>query len=734
MMNKPISRRSFLKKSLTATGLTLAVSVTPFGYKLLNASDQKEGKSSSFKPNVWFEITPDNVVTISVPNSEMGQGVRTALPMIVADELEADWKQVRIIQAPAADPFKNSVFDSQITVGSASVRGFYEPLRKAGAAGRAMLVMAAAQTWQVPEKECEASMGTVRHKNSGRSLTYGQLCQKAAKLQVPQDPPLKNESEFRYMGKPMPRVDIPEKVAGIAVYGLDINVPDMLYAVIARPTAYGAKPVSYDRKEAEAVNGVRKVVPTPNGIAVCAESLDAAWKGRDALHVKWGEGSHPGLNSDFIEKHFIEGLDKPGVPALKIGDAKKALGEARKKVEATYFLPFVAHVTMEPMNSTAYVQKDRCDIWVPTQAQTATQLAASKLLEYPPEKVHIHTTLLGCGLGRRARADFVIDAVAASKVVGKPVKVVWSREEDMKYDFYRAATCQRIVAGLDSQGRLIGWSHKIACSSILRYLNPAAIKDGIDMYSLGGIVDYPDSHHHNQTVYDIPNFYVEQYLSDLPVPVSPWRSVQNAPNAFVMECFMDEMAHGAGKDPIEFRLPLLKNNMRARRVLETVAEKAGWGKPVPKGKGRGIAQHSCFGTYVAQVAEVSVNEKDGTIKVDRIVAAVDCGPVVNPDPLIAQIEGAVVMGLSTALKEQVEFAYGGVKSANFDDYNIIRMSEVPDIEVHIIKSKEKIGGIGEPGVPPTAPAVANAVFNAAGIRLRRLPMTPERVLAAIRQK
>ena len=725
-MTTSISRRTFLK----ATGLTIAVSVTPFSFNLMNASAQKEG---SFKPNVWFEITPDNRVTITLGIAEMGQGSSTGLPMIIADELEADWKQVRIKQGPASPAFKNPVFDDQITVGSASVRGFYEPLRKAGASGRAMLIKAAAQTWRVPEDECKASMSTVKHPKSGRALTYGQLCLKAARLEIPKDPPLKKEEEFRYMGKPLARLDIPEKVAGKAIFGLDVNVPDMLYAVIARPPAYGAKPISYDQKAAEGVKGVRTTFPTPQGIFVCAESLDAAWKGREGLKVKWDQGTHPGMNDDSIEKHFMDGLDKPGAIAKNVGDVKKALSEASKKVEAIYFVPFVAHATMEPMNCTAYVQKDRCDIWAPTQAQILTQIFASQVSGLPVDKIDIHTTFLGCGLGRRGGPDITIEAVTASKALGKPVKVVWSREEDIKYDFYRGATCQRIEAGLDSRGHVVGWSHKVACSSILKFLNPDWIKDGIDSFSLLGIFDFPDSPGLSHTAYQFPNFYVEQYLSDLPIPVCPWRSVQNAPNAFVMECFMDELAHVAGKDPVEFRMHLLSNNMRVRRVLQTAAEKAGWGKPMPKGKGRGIAQHSCFGSYVAQVADVSVNEKDGTIKVDRIVAAIDCGPAVNPSSIAAQIEGSVVEGLSTTLKEEIRFANGGVKSANFDDYKIIRMSEIPSIEVHIVKSNEKIGGVGEPGVTPTAPAIANAFFNATGVRIRRIPLTPKIVIDALKK-
>ena len=728
MIEKPIPRRSFLK----LTGLTLAISVSPLGYKVFNASAQ--GSSSTFKPNAWFEITPDNLVTVYIPSSEMGQGIRTALAMIIAEELEADWSQIRVKQAPAADPFKSPLLGVQLTVASASVRGWYEPFRKAGAAARTMLARAAAQTWKVPEEECEASLGKVRHRKTLRSLTYGQVCLKAAGLKAPQNPPLKKEAEFRFMGKSMPRVDIPEKVAGKAIFGLDVSVPDMLYAVVARPPVYGAKPLSYDQKSAEGTTGVVKVVPSPNGIAVCAKSLDAAWKGRDALQVKWGPGTHPGLNNEFIEKHHREGLDRSGAVATNVGDVKKALGEAAKKVEATYYVPFVAHATMEPMNCTAHAQKDRCDVWAPTQGQTLTLMAASNASGLPPDKVHVHTTLVGCGLGRRARPDFVIDAVATSKAVGKPVKVVWSREEDLKYDAFRAATCQRIQAGLDSQGRVTAWSHKVSCTSILRFLNPAGIKNGVDNYSLWGIFDNPNSPQLSPTVYAFPNFYVEQVLSDLPIPAAPWRSVQNAPNAFVMECFMDELAHAAGKDPVAFRLHLLDKNTRARQVLQTVAQKAGWGSPVPKGKGRGIAQHACFGSYVAQVAEVSVDETDGTVKVDRMVVAVDCGPVVNPDTVIAQMEGAVIMGVSTALKEQVLFANGGVETSNFDDYEILRMSETPEIEVHIVPSKEKIGGVGEPGVPPAAPAIANAVFNATGARIRGLPLTPERVLAAMKKK
>ncbi len=731
-MKTSISRRDFLKSSLAAAGLTIAASVTPFGYKVLSAAEVAKGK---FAPNAFVEVTPDNKVTVIIPNSEMGQGVWTALAMIVADELEADWKQVRIKQAPANNAlYKSPVMGVQITVGSTSCRAFWEPMRKAGAAARAMLVKAAAQTWKVPEGECEASKGFVVHIKSKKKLAYGKLCTKAAGLEVPKEPVLKKESEFKYIGKPMARLDIPDKVAGKAVYGFDVDVPGMLYAVTARPPAYGAKPVSFDQKAAEAVKGVQKVITTPNGIAVIADSTVAAWKGRDALKVQWDAGTHPQIDTAAIEKHYMEGLDKQGAVAKNEGDYKKALSEAAKKVEALYYVPFVAHACMEPMNCTAYVQNDQCEIWVPTQGQFPTQMTASKLTGLPPEKVKVNTTLLGCGLGRRSRVEYVIDAVLASKAVGKPVKAIWTREEDIKYDAFRANTCQKIQAGLDDKGNLVGWNHKVSCTSILRFSNPAGIKNGVDMYSLWGIVDWPQTPVFSHTAYTIPNFYVEEVLSDWPIPAAPWRSVQNAPNAFVMESFMDELAHAAGKDPVAFRLELLKNNMRASRVLKTVAEKTGYGKPMPKGKGRGISQHTCFGTYVAMVADISVDEGTGKFKVDKVTAAVDCGPVVNPAPLVAQIQSGVIMALSTIYKEKIEFEKGGVKSANFDDYKLIKMSEIPEIEVHIVKSTEKIGGIGELGVPCVAPAVGNALFNATGARVRRLPMDPKTVLAAIKAK
>lgn len=727
-MNTNLTRRSFLKMA----GLTLAVSVSPFGYSILNASEKKD--LQTFHPNVWLHITSDNKVTIYIGNSEMGQGVLTAQSMILADELEADWKQIKIKQGPAADALKNPILGAQITVASASVRAFYEPLRKAGAAGRAMLIKAAAETWNVPENECKAILGTVKHEKSKRSLTYGQLCEKAAKLEVPKDPPLKKEEEFRYMGKPMPRVDVPEKVSGKAVYGQDVDMKDLLYAVIARPPAYGAKIVGFDPKGAEQVKGVVKVMQIPQGIAVCATSTEAALKGKEALKVQWDKGTHPDMDNASIEKLMMEDLDKPGAKVHEVGDVKKALSEAAKKVEATYYIPCVAHTTMEPMNTTAYVQEDRCDIWSPTQNQSGCRGAAAGITKLPPDKIHVHTTFLGCGLGRRAFGDFVAEPVILSKELKKPVKVMWTREDDIRYDRFRAPMTHRIQGALDAQGQLTGWSHKTASISILRPVNPAAVRGGIDYYNLWGLWNVADSPHWNDRIqYEIPNLYIEFIMTDLPIPCWPWRSVQNAPNAYAIESFLDELAHTAGKDPVEFRLQVLKNNKRAARVLQTVAEKAGWGKPIPKGQGRGIAQHACFGTWIAQVVDLSVDKNTGKIKVHKVVTAVDCGPVINPGPLVEQIEGGTIMALSTALKEDVKFANGGVTSENFNDYPILRMSEVPEIEVHIVKSTDRIGGIGELGVTALAPAVANAFFNATGVRVRRIPLTPKVVMEALKK-
>jgi isoquinoline 1-oxidoreductase beta subunit len=694
--------------------------MTPFGPRLLSAQEVKKGV---FNPNVWIQITPDSIVTIVVNKSEMGQGVSTSLPMIAADELEADWKQVRFLEAPGGNKYIDPNWGMQLTGGSTSVRHMFEPLRKASAAAREMLRTAAAQTWGVSVNECAASKNTVRHTKSGKSLTYGQLCEKASQLPVPENPPLKEESQFKLIGTSLLRLDVPDKVSGKAIFGIDSFVPDMLYATIARPPTIGAKIVSYDKVAAEKIPGIQKVASIDQGIAVCATALDLAWKGRDALKAKWDKGSNPELNNEMLEKTFLDHLKKEGAIALNRGSAENALTQVVKKIEATFVLPYLAHVTMEPMNCTAHVMENRCDIWVPTQNQSGVLQVAQKLTGLKPEQIHIHTTYLGGGFGRRGFVDYVEEAIQISKATGKPIKLIWTREEDIQNDFYRPAYCCKVEGGIDAKGRITAWSHKIVVQSIFEHFAPQMIKNGIDPAAVDGIAEME---------YEIPNLHVEYVKMDLPIRVGFWRSVGNTQNAFVKETFVDALAHAANRDPLEFRLNHLKNPS-ARRVLQVAAEKAGWGKPFPKGQARGIAHHSSFGTHVAQVAEISLNKKEGSIKVHRVVCAINCGPMVNPNIIIAQMKGAIIMGLSAAMKEKIDFANGGVQTANFYDYHELRMNEAPEIEVHLVKSKDKIGGIGEPGLPPIAPAVANAVFKAAGIRLRNLPMIPETVLKAIKK-
>jgi isoquinoline 1-oxidoreductase beta subunit len=729
IMARDISRRAFLKGTTGALGLTIAATVTPMGLSLVNASSMSKEAMKGLSTSAFYTVTPDNMVNILVPSSEMGQGIHTTLPMIVADELEADWAKVKAAQAPAAKDFMNPLLRSQLTVASASTRGWYDILRKAGAAGRMMLREAAAKQWKVPVAECVAEMSVVKHK-SGKSATYGELALAAAKLPVPENPPLKKESQFRYMGKHMDRVDIPAKVGGTAVFGYDIQLPGMLCAVSARPPAYGAKPEKFDEKAAKAVKGVAAVIPTPFGVAVVAKDFMTALKGREALAVKWSAGAMPKMDNALIEKALFNDVAKGGANALTRGDPAGALKKAAKVVEAEYYVPCVAHSTMEPMNFTAHVQNDRCDLYGPTQAQTISQMLTAKVTKLPPEKIFVHTSMLGCGLGRRGRPEFVIEAVICSKATGKPVKMCYTREDDIKHDFFRAPAAHVIKAGLDKSGNLIGWQHKLGCISISQYLG-RKIKDGVDSYCLWGLVDPPQSPTKSQWAYTTPNFSVDLSLSKLPVPVTPWRSVQNGPNAFGTECFMDELAHAAGKDPVQFRLSALEGNPRAQRAVKTVAKNAKWGSPLPKGRARGIAQHACFGSYIAQVAEVSLTAK-GSLKIHRVDVAVDCGPIVNPDALKAQIEGAVTMACSTVLKEEVMFKHGGVASANWDDYGLIRMSEVPDIHVHLIKNNDPIGGIGEPGIPPLAPAVANAFFSLTGKRVRRMPLSQANIAAAMK--
>ncbi len=714
-MSSTIDRREFL----TRAGLTLAIAATPSGMKVF-AMGQANTESELFQPTVWYTLSPDNQLTVIVNKVEMGQGTHTAHPMIVAEELDVKWEQVRIEQAPTRKEYYDPPrYTRQGTGGSSGVRGMYEHLRKAGAAGREMLAQAAANRWKVPVSQCRTSEGKVHHQTSGRSLSYGELVEEASQLPVPENPRLKDKSEFKIMRTPIARLDIPAKVSGEAKFGIDTFVPGMLYGSIARPPAFGSKVDSYHEPAAKAIPGVRHVVRIDRGVAVVADTLDAAWKGREALNVKWSQGDVPSQSTETVDRGLAASLNKPGLSAHNEGDTEGALQNAHKRVRAEYHLPYLSHAPMEPMNCTAHVQPDRCDIWVSTQMQSRSLEAAVKITGLKPEQIYVHPAYLGCGLGRRARTEFVEEAVELSKATGEAVKVIWTREEDIQHDLYRPGNSSRITAALDEEGRVTAWSHKVVA-------NMFSVRPGseIDSQAVSGLTRFQ---------YQIPNMSVNWVKAENPIPCTFWRSVGSSHNGFTVESFMDELAHAAGKDPLEFRLQHLKENKRLHGVLELVADKAGWDKPLAGAEGHGIAGYYSYRSYVAQVAEVSVDRRSGKVKIHRVVCAIDCGPYVNPDTIEAQMLGAITMGVSAAFKEKVLFAEGGVKSANFFDYHLLRMSESFPVEVHIVDSDEAQGGCGEPGLPPAAPAVANAIFNATGARLRRLPMTPERVLEALKR-
>jgi isoquinoline 1-oxidoreductase beta subunit len=708
----PLSRREFLQASLAGAGLTLVAGVGPWGPAVAHAKEE-----SVLSPAVWLKVRTDGSVLTIVNKSEMGQGVYTSLPMIMADELDTPWETVELRVAPAGKEYKDPVWDQQATGGSTSVRHMEEPLRKAAASARQMLVQAGADMWGVPAGECRAEQGMVRHPESGRSLPYGELAAKAAALPVPENPPLKEPADFTLRGKPLDRLDVPAKVAGRARFGIDVFVEGMLYAAMARPPAYGAGLLSFDEVAARKVPGVKAVAPLSHGVAVCAESIWAAQRGRDALNAKWSRGTEPSLSSASLAETFHESLAKKGVIAENRGDAAQAVVKADARVESTYLLPYLAHVTMEPMNATAHVQADRCEVWVPTQNQTGVLEEAGKISGLPPEKIQVHTTFLGCGLGRRYERDFTREALEASKTCGKPVKLIWSREQDIHYDFYRPANAASIRGSVDQDGRITGWAHKVAAPSIFARAIPEMMKGGVDPAAVEGVKDL---------IYDVENLYVEYVRVETPVPVGFWRSVGHSHNAFTVESFVDELAEAAGRDPLALRLDNLKNNPDARRVLSTVAEMSDYGRPRPDGRALGVAVHASFGSTVAQAAEVSVDSETG-VTVHRVWCAVDSGKVINPAIVKAQMRGGIIMGLSAALMEEVAFKDGGPRSGNFDTYPILRMGAVPEIEVEVTPGGGPLGGIGEPGVPPIAPAVSNAVFAAAGIRFRTLPMNPQRV-------
>ena len=706
--NAEVTRREFLQAASVA-GARLVIGFHLPSRPRIGAAPPL---SEPFAPNAWLRINPDDRVLILVDRSEMGQGVATALPMLVAEELEADWSKIVIEFAPADKAYINPLFGMQGTGGSTSVRAAWAPLRKAGAAAREMLISAAAQTWGVDKSECRAEQGAVVHPASNRRLTYGQLVAKAATLPVPQDVPLKDPKDWKLLGTSATRLDTPPKVDGTAEFGIDVKVPGMLVAVVARCPVFGGKAAGFDAAKAKAVPGVSHVVPISSGVAVVANGYWPAKKGRDSLGITWDEGPNAAVTSASVSQLLTERAGQAGVVARHDGDPDAGRAGAATKLDADYELPFLAHATMEPMNCTAHVRADGVDIWAPTQFQTGVQGLGAKIGGVAPEKVTVHTTYLGGGFGRRFELDFIQEALETSKAVGAPVKVVWSREDDVQHDQYRPACVHRLQAGLDPSGQPVVWTHRIVAPSIMARVFPQYVKNGLDGEAVEGGVGMP---------YAIPNVHVDYLLTDTGVPVGFWRSVNNSFNAFVVEGFIDELAHAARKDPYEYRRDLLAKAPRHLGVLNLAASKAGWGSPPPAGRSRGIAVWKAFESYVAEVAEISI-AKDGAVRVHRVVCAVDCGPVVNPAIVEAQMQGGIVYGLTAALWGEITIDKGRVKQSNFHDYRMLRMADMPEVEVHILPSSDTQGGVGEPGTPPIAPAVCNAIFAATGKRIRKLPI------------
>jgi isoquinoline 1-oxidoreductase subunit beta len=717
-MEIDLSRRDFLKATaIVGGGLAIGVYLPAVAQEKLTPNPNA-GKS--FEPNAWIRITPDNAITIVVDKSEMGQGVMTSMPMLVAEELDVDWSQIKLQQAPANEVYKNRIFGIQATGGSTSVASSWQHLRQMGAAAREMLVAAAAQQWGVTPDSCVTDKGAIMHSASGRKLSYGEVATTAAGVPVPQNPKLKSPENFKIIGKPIPRVDTASKVNGTAGFGIDVKVPGMLIAAIAHSPVFGGKVGSFDTVQAKAIPGVRAVVLVGDGgVAVVANDYWTAKKGLQAVKIQWRDGANAQVSTAGINKVFAEAANRPGAVAHNHGDSAKALIQSAKKINAVYQLPYAAHATMEPMNCTAHVRKDACEIWAPTQNQTGVQMVAAMITGLPKENIIVHTTLLGGGFGRRFEQDFLADAVQISKTVDAPVKLIWSREEDMTHDFYRPAVYNRLSAGLDKNGMPVAWTHRIVCSSIMSRAIPQMVKNGIDPTSVEGAAELP---------YAIPNIHVDYVMKETGVPVGFWRSVGSSHTAFVVESFLDELAAAGKKDPYEFRRQLLEKSPREKAVLELAATKAGWGTPLPKGRARGIAVHKSFGSYVAEVAEVSV-AKDGNVRVHKVTCAIDCGMFVNPNTVQAQMESCIVYGLTATLKGPITIDKGRVQQRNFDSYPMLRMNEMPVIEVHIMPSTEAPSGVGEPGVPPIAPAVANAVFAATGKRIRQLPIQAKQLMA-----
>lgn len=676
-----------------ATTTTTATTAPAIATTAAPVTTQAVASGPAFTPNAWVRVGTDNLVTVIASKSEMGQGIRTALAMLVAEELEVEWPNVRVEQAPLG-----AAYGSQMTGGSNSIRTVSNAFRTAGATAREMLITAAAQTWNVGRDTCKAENGTVVHGPTGRKLSYGELASAAAKVPVPTagSVRLKDNANLRLLGTRVPRIDNPQIVDGSAIYGLDVRLPGMLYAVVQRSPVLGGKVASFEATAAKAIPGVRQVVQIESGVAVVAENTWAALQGRDALKISWNEGPNAKLNSTDIRKLLQD----------RTGQLRELPVEAVTKLEAVYEVPFLAHAPMEPMNCVADVQADRCQIIAPTQNPNAAQQAAARATGLAAQAISVQVTLMGGGFGRRIESDFVFEAAAISKAVKAPVKLMWTRADDMKHGFYRPTSLHAVRGGLDKSGRPAGWQHRVVSQGLT-----AGFGGGRE--ALAG----------TNLPYNIPAANSDTVDVDLPVPTMWWRSVYNSQNIFVVESFLDELAIAANKDPFEFRRELLRVP-RLKAVLELAASKAGWGQPLAEGRARGIACFNGFNSFVAHVAEVSVSPQ-GAVRVHRVVCAVDCGLVINPGTVEAQMEGCIVDGISSVLKSAITIKDGQIEQSSYRDYQILRINETPDIEVHIVLSREQSGGIGELGLPSTIPAVTNAIFAATGKRVRRLPLRPE---------
>ena len=708
-----VGRREFIRTGAAIGGGLLVSLYVPLPD---GRSDALAAEEKDFALNAFVRIGTDESVTVISAHSEMGQGIYTSLPMLLNEELQADWSKVLVEAAPVDKVYNHPVFGIQMTGGSTTSPAEWERYRRMGALARTMLVEAAARQWNVEASSCHVDNGAVIHGATRRRATYGSLANAAAQLTPPADVPLKSAKAFTLIGKPTRRLDTPSKTNGTAQFGLDVNVPGMLTAVVARPPVFGGKVAKFDASETLKVPGVKAVEQVPSGVAVIAARFWPAKIGRDKLVIDWDLGPNAGLSTDQMLRDFAEVAKQPGTIAKKTGDPATALKTAAKTITAEYDVPYLAHAMMEPLNCVVDLRSDSCEIWTGTQFETIDRANAAQVAGLAPEKVQIHTTLLGGGFGRRANpaSDFVVEAVHVAKAAKAPVKVVWTREDDLKGGWYRPIWHDRFVAGLDANGNPVAWTHTIVGQSIMQgtLFESFGIKDGVDAASVEGAADI---------LYGIPNVRVDLHTPKIGVPVQWWRSVGHSHTGFSVEAFLDEVAHAGGKDPYELRRALLAKQPRMLAVLELAAQKAHWGSKLPAGVGRGIATHFSFDSYVAQVVEASV-EKNGTVRVHRVVCAVDCGMAINPDTVKAQMEGGIIFGLTAALKSEITLKDGRVEQGNFHDYQMLRIFESPEIEVHIVPSSESPTGVGEPGVPPVAPALANAIFAATGKRIRRLPI------------